>query len=74
MRFKIVFSIWVNSWVSGMFGYALFCPKTDNNPPTETLLLPSPRLPCLQCGAAFQRKVSHPLQGTECPLKPPKLQ
>lgn len=72
MRFKIVFSIWVNSWVSGMFGYELCCTKPDNNPPTP--LLPSPRLPRLQCGAAFQSKVSRPLQGTERPLKPPKLQ
>lgn len=73
MRFKIVFSIWVNSWVSGLLGYELFCTETDNLP-TQTPLLPSPRLPRLQCGAAFQRKVSRPLQGTERPLKPPKLQ
>lgn len=71
MRF--VFSIWVNFGVSGWFGYELFCTETDNLP-TQTPLLPSLTIPHLRCGAASQCKVSHSPRGTECPLKPPKLQ
>lgn len=47
LRSKIVFSIWVNSWVSGMLGMN-YCAHL----PTQSPLLPSPR-PRLQCGAAF---------------------